>query len=105
MSLSGQLKELGQLATNVEDASAKGIVELFMYELADWVRAATRIISETAIEVSDPDRTTTAPEGVPTTMAEMVHERCTFVSAREEQCLLDAEHVGVCRFAAQVVRR
>jgi len=63
-SLAHQLKELGQLARNVSDAVAERRTELALEELADWVRTATSLIGQLAVEVREPDRNLTAPEGV-----------------------------------------
>lgn len=53
----GKLKELGQLATNIVDAAAaldpKGDPTVFAQEMADWVRAATGLIGELAIDVAE----------------------------------------------------
>lgn len=75
--LAEQLRELGQLLRNLEDAAARvQVMELepCAQAFAEWARAATTLLSEVAIERAPHERTKTDPLGFET-MAELVEGR------------------------------
>ena len=74
--LAEQLEELYQLTRNVGDAAERVQVlelEVFCQELVDWVRAASTLIAQTAMEQVPHERTKTDPLGFEA-MSEVVRE-------------------------------
>lgn len=71
MTLTDQVRELGRLLRNVEDAAARVQVmelEVVANEFADWARAATTLLTQVAIEQAQMqaggrERTKTDPLG------------------------------------------
>ena len=63
-----KLKELGQLASNINDAAVgldpNGDPSVLAAEVADWVRAATGLIGELASDVAELRATMSQRDGV-----------------------------------------